>query len=500
MKKIMYSMLAFMMAAFTLTSCEDVPAPYEIPGGGNGGGGTVLPEGTFFEQDFSTSLGDFTQKSASGNIQWAISYSSACITGYADWDGSGTKTNQAGVTYLISPEIDLTKAETAHVELNHAMRYENGDINNNNSLLITDNYTGDATTTTWTQLKYGTDGLNGTAFDFVTSNANIPATFVGKKVVVALRHTCGDKSSTWEVKNLNILTGNVDAPSTPDTPTTGEAKGDGSKENPFNSVAANKAASALESGAESDKEYYIKGKICEVKEAFNTNFGNASFYISDDGTATDKFYCFRVLYLNNVKYTEGTNIAVGDEVVVCAKLVNYMGNTPETVGNAGYLVELKSNGGGSETPDTPAGEGLTLDSTNGIVTMANSGVTDGESIETTVEALKLEGDDSAGQPVSEIKLSDGTVISFTDGGETNKPMYYHKYQSIRVYKNNGFTVKGVKKIAKIVLTCDGTKYIGNDTAQLVFDGNNVTYTNTFTGTTGGGTQLRFKSIKIVYAK
>ena len=51
-------MFAFMMAAFTLTSCEDVPAPYDLPEGGVGGGGeTTLPEGTFLDADFTTSIG-----------------------------------------------------------------------------------------------------------------------------------------------------------------------------------------------------------------------------------------------------------------------------------------------------------------------------------------------------------------------------------------------------------------------------------------------------------
>lgn len=337
-------MFAFMMAAFTLTSCEDVPAPYDLPEGGVGGGGeTTLPEGTFLDADFSTSLGSFKSVSAEGDgsIKWAINYSSACITGYGDWDGTGTKTNKPGVTFLVSPEVDLTKATEAYVTINHAMRYENGDINTNNSLLITDNYTGDVKTTAWKQIKYPTTGLNGTQFDFVDSKANIPAEFVGKKVVLALRHTCAAKSSTWEVKKLSVLTGKVDETTTPDTPVTGEAKGTGTKADPFNSVAANKAASALAAGAESEQEYYIKGKVCEIKQAYAADdYGNASFYISDDGTETDKFYCFHLLYLNNEKYTEGkTNIAVGDEVVVCAKIMNYMGNTPETVGNKGYLVD-----------------------------------------------------------------------------------------------------------------------------------------------------------------
>lgn len=63
----MYSMFALMMAAFTLTGCEDVPAPYDIPEGGVGGGGeTPLPEGTYLEADFTTSLGKFKSESAEG--------------------------------------------------------------------------------------------------------------------------------------------------------------------------------------------------------------------------------------------------------------------------------------------------------------------------------------------------------------------------------------------------------------------------------------------------
>ena len=47
MKKILLSMLAITMAAFTFTSCEDVPEPYEIPGGGgNTPSETVDPAGS----------------------------------------------------------------------------------------------------------------------------------------------------------------------------------------------------------------------------------------------------------------------------------------------------------------------------------------------------------------------------------------------------------------------------------------------------------------------
>lgn len=245
--------------------------------------------------------------------------------------------------------------------------------------------------------------------------------------------------------------------------------------------------------------------MVSVKEAFSAQFGNASFYISDDGKEDHKFYVFRTLYLNNKKWTEGqTNVAVGDEVVVCGSLTNYMGNTPETVQGETYLVSLKSNGGGTETPDTPdtpeVSEGLTLDTTNGIVTMMNSGVTEGSSIEVSVADMNLEGDETAGTPITTITLSDGTKIEFDGGGETNKPTYFKKYQAIRVYKNNGFTVTGKSKIAKIVFTCDGAQNVGNKTATLTFSGNTATYKNVYTEEKGGGVQFRFKSVKIVYAK
>ena len=51
----------------------------------------------------------------------------------------------------------------------------------------------------------------------------------------------------------------------------------------------------------------------------------------------------------------------GDEVVVCAKVMNYMGNTPETVSNKTYLVSLNgktADGSGSgDITGTAKGDG-----------------------------------------------------------------------------------------------------------------------------------------------
>ena len=142
---------------------------------------------------------------------------------------------------------------------------------------------------------------------------------------------------------------------TPDTPA-GEAKGTGTEADPFNSVAANNLATSLGSGEVSDKEYYIKGKIQEIKDQFAAQFGNATFYIADDENS-QKFLIFRTYYFGGEKWKEGDGqLKIGDEVVVCAKLINYMGNTPET-NQGGKLISVNgktSIEGGSEKPDTPS--------------------------------------------------------------------------------------------------------------------------------------------------
>lgn len=203
--------MALAMAAVTFTSCEDVPAPYDYPGTGGGGSTT---EGVYLEKSFAKDLGDFKSFGTNDNIAWTIDYSSACITGYKDFNGDGTKSNEAGVTYLVSPEIDLTKASKAYIEMNHAMKYERADVNANNTLLISKDYTDDPTKATWTPIAYPTTGLNDAStkeFVFVTSKANIPAEFIGQKVRIAFRHTCTDKqSSTWEIKTLSVKEGEVE--------------------------------------------------------------------------------------------------------------------------------------------------------------------------------------------------------------------------------------------------------------------------------------------------
>ena len=147
---------------------------------------------------------------------------------------------------------------------------------------------------------------------------------------------------------------------------TGEAKGSGTLNDPYNPLGAANAVKNLtwtsNDNYETTGDVYVKGKISRIadKGTFTEGgtYGNASFYISEDGTQNGEFYCFRVLYLGNKKYEAGqTDIKVGDEVIIYGQLMNYRGNTPETVAGKAYLYSLNGKtedgggGGGGDTGD-----------------------------------------------------------------------------------------------------------------------------------------------------
>ena len=113
-------------------------------------------------------------------------------------------------------------------------------------------------------------------------------------------------------------------------------------------------AKCQEIGGTSDGEiYYAKGKISSIKE-ISTSYGNGTFNISADGTDNNALTCYRSFFLDNQKFTDENQIAVGDEVIVCGKLVNYTDKngvvTPEFSGNV-YIYSLTKGGAATEGAD-----------------------------------------------------------------------------------------------------------------------------------------------------
>ncbi|MBQ6822353.1 MAG: hypothetical protein IJP39_08065 [Bacteroidales bacterium] len=134
-------------------------------------------------------------------------------------------------------------------------------------------------------------------------------------------------------------------------------KGTGTLEDPYTVTGAIEYVKSLGSDVNSPSQVYVKGIISDIPKTDETyatsgTYGNATFYISDDGNAENQFYCYRILYLGNKKYTSaaGADIKKGDEVIIHGKVVNYKGNTPETVQNEAYLYSLNGKVG-EKTPD-----------------------------------------------------------------------------------------------------------------------------------------------------
>ena len=137
---------------------------------------------------------------------------------------------------------------------------------------------------------------------------------------------------------------------------TGEAKGAGTQADPYNVAGVLNYLGTLGADVTSPNDVYIKGKVKEITEQFGTQYGNATFTMIDEGYDA-VFTAYRILYLGNKKYTEGDLLKEGDEVIVCGKVVNFRGNTPETSQNTAYLYSLNGKtadggGGGSSEVKT----------------------------------------------------------------------------------------------------------------------------------------------------
>ena len=245
----------------------------------------------------------------------------------------------------------------------------------------------------------------------------------------------------------------------------------------------------------------MTGIISEV-DYYNETYKSLSYYISDNGKSKD-IQVYSGKGLNGADFTSKDDLKVGQKVTIkgIIKAFNKNGTDIMEVDKNSTIIKIEGEGTGGEVtpkPETPdTSKGISIDGTT--VTLTNSAATAGESIKVDFSTLGYQNQ----QEVEKIELSDGTIISFDKNGESNGPKYYDATKGIRVYKNNKIIFNGKNTIAKIVMTCDsysGTNYVGNETATITFSGNTATYNNVYTEATGGGVQLRIKTVEIFYAK
>lgn len=552
MKKFIYSLFVLACAVMAFSSCEDVPAPYNMP---------------------QEVIDEIAEPSGSGTAE--DPYNAAA----ANQLGESLEADANSETVYIKGIVTRFDRDGVNPEYGNATFYISEDGTTNNEFYVFHCY-----------------GLGGERF---TSEDELK---VGDEVIVCgqITNFMGNTVELDQGGYIYSLNGTV-VPK--DDQSTAEPEGEGTLESPYNVA---KAQEVIANGAP-DEEVYVKGKVSEIR-GLNTQYGSLTYYISDDGTTTGQLYVYGGLYLNGEKFSSEDQLKVGDEVVIRGKLVLY-GSTPEINTNS-VLISINGQGGtvagdgteanpysasqalelikaeqfesgtkyyvkgiiskvekfddryssityyisddGSSTNElqiysgksfngegfssindlkvgdevvvlgefklfngTPevdksseiislngqtgeggstGGSGVTI--SGDVVTLTNSAVTAGTET-ATLNVADITGLKRGDKP-SSLTMSDGSVITFDANGETNGPAYYET--DMRVYKNNIMHFSCKKAIAKIVLTCTEESRTGNKTATVSFNGNEAEYNNVFTEDKGGGVQLRITNIVVTYAK
>ena len=450
MKKFIYSCLFLAMAAMTFSSCEDVPAPYNMPTENESQ--KVLPSGTGTAAD---------------------PFNVAGVVKYID-EGGSAETEVYVKGKVVSVEQGSWKADYGSLKY-----YISEDGTPTNQFYVFNGYAGPNRT------KFtGEDALK-----------------QGDEVVICGKVDVYNGTKEFLVGNYIVSLNGEGGATTPDTPTTGK----GSESNPY-TVA--EAIAAIKAGAPTS-EVYVTGIVSDVY-FYNDQYKSLSYYISDDGKSKD-MQVYSGKGLNGADFTSKNDLKVGQKVTIkgIIKAFNKNGTDIMEVDKNSTIVKIEGEGTGGEVtpkPDTPdTGNGkITFADDHRTLTLENSNATAGESVSFDFTAQNYENQTD----MTTIKLSDGTTITFDANGEKNGSKYYTSGTAVRVYKNNKIIIKGTKEIAKIIFHCNApytkngetVNCDGNETATINFSGKTATYTNVFTGTTGGGVQLRFSSIEIVYAK
>ncbi len=95
--------------------------------------------------------------------------------------------------------------------------------------------------------------------------------------------------------------------------------GEGTLESPYNVA---KAIDLVKTGKQPSDPVYVQGFISQIDKAFSS-YGDAQYWISDDGTTGHQMEVYQGLYLKGEKFTEEGQINLGDKVKIKGKIVPY---------------------------------------------------------------------------------------------------------------------------------------------------------------------------------
>ena len=180
----------------------------------------------------------------------------------------------------------------------------------------------------------------GDTVDFVTLNNpnNLPVTYASSNTNVATIDSDGnvevvgvgtttisatsEKTDKFDAGYASYII-NVKAPADPS---------ESIANTPETAYTVAQAIELINAGKGLDDMVYVVGYIHKIKEV-STQFGNATFFISDDLQNTQNdLTIYRAKYLNNEKFSAEDQIKVGDKVYLYGKLVDYNGTKEITSG------------------------------------------------------------------------------------------------------------------------------------------------------------------------
>lgn len=302
MKKYIFSVLMAAMAAFTFSSCEDVPEPYTLPTQPAGPGNT-----------------DPNQKGSESN-PYTVAEAIALIK-------AGTAPSTA-----VCVKGKIT-AVTFFNETYSSLSYNIADEGSSDVIEV---YSGK-----------GKDGANFSSKD----DLKVGQTVVVKGIVKAF--TKNDGTIVNEIdKNSTIISIENAGTTTPDTPATGK----GSLSDPYNVA---EAIAAIKAGTAPNTQVYLTGIISDVA-FYNDQYKSITYYISDDGKSKD-MQVYSGKGLNGADFASKEDLKVGQKVTILGKIMKFTdknGNDIMEVDKTSSIVKIEGEGGGEvkpdPTPDTPA--------------------------------------------------------------------------------------------------------------------------------------------------
>ena len=516
MKKTFKTLVFVTLGLLALASCEDVPAPYPVPDNGNGNG----DEPTTIEVNCAQAI-ELTNALADG----ATSTETYTITGYitevvgdvsrnqqtfwmADTKNGGrmfeaywanlpegvsafTAGSKVKITGNLTKYVNSNTGKvTAEIKNPTVEILENGEGEDTPSgtevtcaqaVELTNALAdGGTSSETYTVTGYITEVVGSVSKNqqtfwmadtknggkvFEAYWANLPEgvsefkTGMKVKITGNLMKYVKDGKVTPEIKNANVeILENGEGGDTP----SGDA---GTIDNPY-TVA--QALEIINAGTYTkDKKVYVSGIVSKIDE-ISAQYGNATYYISDDGKTDKQLQVFRGYTLDGEKFQSEDDLMVGDKVIVWGVLTLYNSKTPEITGS-------------SATGDASSFNAADLGLTNGA---AFDKVT-----------------------------YNGLTITTDGGGNNNTPKYYDSGSNLRMYPKNSITISAGKTISSITLTCypgsvangnvkasKGNVNVSDPTISITgINDKSVTITNN-DGSTGAASQIRIVKFDITYAE